>query len=287
MLKYIFVAWAVLCPGLFAAISILTSTTDLAHFASKVGGGLVTVKALAKPNQDLHSITPRPSWAYQARKADTVIVIGMGLDVWMDNIIIASKKKSIMKGEPGYIDASKDVIKHAIPTDIGMEHGHLHAEGNPHYWLSPKQALHVVDTIANQLATQFPDHAPTFKANAANYKKSLRQHIATWQHTLSTISPSLITYHNTFDYFLRAFDLKLDTTIETKPGVPPTPRHLKFLQDTLLEDHIHAVISAKYYPKKHLDFIAKNTSIPAYQLPTSTTTTYIDFINEIVTTLAK
>ena len=67
-----------------AATDVVTTTPELAAIAREVGGGLVSVQSLAKPDQNYHKIEARPTDVVKVARADVFVKLGMGLDQWAE-----------------------------------------------------------------------------------------------------------------------------------------------------------------------------------------------------------
>ena len=70
-------------PPLHAAskLKVVTATTDLAEFASEVGGDRVEVESIARGYQDPHFVEAKPSFLLKLRRADLLIVVGLQLEI--------------------------------------------------------------------------------------------------------------------------------------------------------------------------------------------------------------
>jgi len=62
-------------------LKIVTATTDLAEFASQVGGDRVEVESIARGYQDPHFVEAKPSFLLKLRRADLLIVVGLQLEI--------------------------------------------------------------------------------------------------------------------------------------------------------------------------------------------------------------
>jgi ABC-type Zn uptake system ZnuABC Zn-binding protein ZnuA len=79
-------------------------------------------------------------------------------------------------------------------------------------------------------------------------------------------------------------------TIELKPGVDPTPRHIEDLVNEMKVEHAQIVVREPQFPEKVPALIAKQTGATLVKLPimpggVPDTETYIDEMDYIVHTL--
>lgn len=88
------------------------------------------------------------------------------------------------------------------------EHDHEHGEFDPHTWMSPLNAIVMVENIAKALAAADPANAATYQANAAAYTAELEQLDAEMRAQFATIPAAqriLVTTHDLFGYFARDY----------------------------------------------------------------------------------
>ena len=135
-----------------APLQIVTVSTDFASIAKYIGGKHVQVTSLINGSHDLHHINPKPSMVLKLRHADLLIRVGMSQDSWVDSLIQTARNPKVFKHSPGYLDASINIPKLDVPTaNVHKGHGDVHKDGNPHYWLSPKNGRLIAQAIANKL----------------------------------------------------------------------------------------------------------------------------------------
>jgi ABC-type Zn uptake system ZnuABC Zn-binding protein ZnuA len=79
----------------------------------------------------------------------------------------------------------------------------------------------------------------------------------------------VITYHDTFSYFLRRFGLELAGTIEDRPGIPPSPSHLAELIRTIREQKIKVIVAEPWADRKVVELVARDSGARALVLPSS------------------
>src|SRR5215467_11112357 len=150
-----------------AKISVAASTTDLASIAASVGGDQVDVFAIAKPSADPHRIEALPSYMVKVSRAKIFLKVGLGLDQWADAIVDGSRNSSV-----AVVDCSAGVRVLEKPTGkVDASMGDVHPDGNPHYWLDPRNGAVVATNIAEALAKADPKNAADYRARAETFGK--------------------------------------------------------------------------------------------------------------------
>lgn len=255
-----------------AAINIVAATPDLADIAKQVGGDRVSVYSIAKPNQDLHMIEPRPSDVSRISRADLVVRIGLDLDLWMDALLNAAGNGRVNRGGRGYVDASVGIQKLEVPREqITGASGDIHVYGNPHYWLDPLNGEIISGNILDGLKRVSPANANYYERNRNAFLAGLRSAMRRWQEKLGPYrGRKIVNYHDAWPYFVRRFNLKVLECIEPKPGIPPTASHIASLIEQIKAEKQPVVIAdAAYYSDKAAKTIAARTGARFVVIPTS------------------
>jgi ABC-type Zn uptake system ZnuABC Zn-binding protein ZnuA len=255
-----------------AAISIVAATPDLAAIAKRVGGDRVSVYSIAKGNQDLHMIEPRPSDVGRIARADLVVRIGLDLDMWMDALTNASGNARVNHGGLGYVDASVGIQRLEVPREqISGASGDIHVYGNPHYWLDPLNAEVISANILAGLKRVAPADASHFEKSRNAFLADLRSAMQRWQGKLGPYQGrKIVTYHDAWPYFVHRFNLKVLGCIEVKPGIPPTAFHVASLIEQIKAEGQPVVIAdAAFYPDKAAKTIAARTGAAFVVIPSS------------------
>ena len=74
---------------------------------------------------------------------------------------------------------------------------------------------------------------------------------------------SIVTYHKNWVYFLRLFGLEEAATIEPRPGIPPSPRHVAEVMKLMRERRIGIVLAANYFDEQKVKTVAaKVNAVP-------------------------
>jgi zinc/manganese transport system substrate-binding protein len=251
-------------------LAVVTTTTDLADFARQIGGDRVSVVSLSRGDQDPHAVEPRPSMVMKVKNADILIRIGMDLDLWVDGLIDASRNGKIKKGvrgyldkgTHGYLDVSESIEKLEVPEGkVDGSMGDIHIYGNPHYWTSPENAGLIGDLICERMSELRPGDAGYFKQNHEQYTKKLHEAFEHWKRILQPfVKSGIVTYHNSWPYFARSFDLTIAGYVEPKPGIPPTPSHITELVQTMKSAGVRVIIMEPWFNLKTAQSIAQKAA---------------------------
>jgi len=286
---------ALLCAAQIHAadkIRVVATLTDLADLARNVGGEHVEVFSLATGIEDTHGVPMKPSFVPVLNRADLVVNVGFGCEhAFLPALLEASKNPRIQDGHPGYVDCSVGVTPMDVPLSTDHSQGDVHPYGNPHYLLDPVLAKTAVQNIYNALVATAPQYEADFRANRDAYLAKLDAKIAEWLQLAAPLKGvKFVSYHEHWPYFAKRFGMDYVGTIELKPGVDPTPRHITDLIAEMKTEHIPIVVREPQFPEKVPALIAQQTGATLVKLPimpggVPNTGTYIEEMDYIVHSL--
>jgi len=285
-------------PASAAKIRVVTTLTDLADLTRNVGGDLVDVHCLATGIEDTHGVPMKPSFVPLLNRADLVVLVGFDCEhAFLPALLEACKNPKIQPGHPGYVDCSKDIHPLDVPKSTDHSEGDVHPYGNPHYTLDPVLMRSAVQTICQALSTAAPDHADEFAKNRDAYLAKLDAKITEWEAEMAPFKGTkFVSYHEHWPYFAARFGLVYFGTIEVKPGIDPTAKHIEELVSAMKAEHVPVVVREPQFPEKVPTLIARQTGATLIKLPimpggVPDTDTYIaemDYIvHSFVTVLKK
>jgi zinc/manganese transport system substrate-binding protein len=279
--------------GEAARVRVVASIPDLKALTEAVGGDLVEVDTLARGTQNPHDIEVRPSLMLKLRRADLLVRNGAGGDPWVEPLLLGAQNSRILPGTSGYVDASQGVAIIPPSGPVDRSRGDVHPEGNPHYTLDPSTATVVTQNIVDGLARVAPAQGEQFAARRRDFLARLDAALMRWHKTVEPArSAKVVTYHETFTYFLRRFGLEQAGVIEDRPGIPPSPAHLANLIRTIREQRIRVIMAESFADQKVVALLARESGARAVAVPASVggvkgVETYMDLFEHLTKALSE
>ena len=77
----------------------------------------------------------------------------------------------------------------------------------------------------------------------------------------------VVVYHKNWSYFLKLFGLKEAATIESKPGIPPSAKHVTNLVNMMHDDNVRIILAANYFDEHKVRTVANRTGAEAVIVP--------------------
>jgi ABC-type Zn uptake system ZnuABC Zn-binding protein ZnuA len=129
---------------------------------------------------------------------------------------------------------------------------------------------HLVDMLGGEtlcnLAEQ--DHLIDFLKQQEFEGKPLIEYLGGWmKRTLPLRGIPIVTYHKNWVYFIRLFGLEEAGTVEPKPGIPPSPKHVAHLINLMRDRNISIILAANYFDQQKIRAVALRTDSEAVIVP--------------------
>jgi zinc/manganese transport system substrate-binding protein len=245
-----------------AALKVVTTTEDLAAIAREVGGDRVQVESIARGYQDPHFVEAKPSFVMKLHSADLLIAVGRDLEVgWLPALVTQSRNAKIQPGGSGYLDASRTARILEVPTgQITRAMGDVHPQGNPHYWLDPRNGRRIAQAIQEKLAAVRPDDAAYFGQRYAAFEQKLAAAEKRWDALLGPYKGTkVVTYHRSWANFVDRFGLDVVGYVEPRPGIPPSPAHTLGLMKAMRQQGVKLILVEPYFDTRTPASIARET----------------------------
>ena len=254
-----------------AALRVVSTISTLGSLAKEVGGDRVEVEPLSKGYQDPHFVEPKPSLMLQLNRADLVLHVGLELEIgWLPPLLIGARNPKIQSGEPGNLDCSATIPLLDIPTGkVDRSMGDVHPQGNPHYWLPPRNARLIAREIAARLTQLDPDGKDVYAKRLADFEARVSAKEAEWAPLVARLrGKKIATYHKSWSYVSEWLGLTEVGYVEPKPGIPPDPGHLVSLIAIMKGEGASLLLMENFYNKLTAQLVADKSGARLAQLPT-------------------
>ena len=251
-----------MAPRAEAKVHVISTLQDFASIAQAVGGDRIEVDSLAKGYQDPHFVDAKPSLILKLSKADLMLVAGLELEIgYLPPMLDQSRNAKIHPGNPGYLDLSQGCEVLGRPTGtVTRAMGDVHPFGNPHYWTDPENGRRIAKAIAARLSQLDAANAAAYQSGLAAFEAKLTEKEKQWAAKMGPYAGAkVITFHDSWPNFAKAFKLEVVGHIEPKPGIPPSPTHTLEIINLIQQNKIKAILVEPYFDQKAPKFIAEKT----------------------------
>jgi ABC-type Zn uptake system ZnuABC Zn-binding protein ZnuA len=237
--------------GYAGPLVVVTTTTVFADMIRQVGGPDVSVTSLVPKGGDVHTFEPKPADVQAVASAKLLVMNGLGLDDWLEKTIT----NAAVAGTP--------VVKLGVDLPgVTLLPGEDPGTQNPHLWMDVKYGEAYVDRIAAALKQADPTGAAGFDSRAAAYKTRLEALDVSIRSRIATIPEAdrkLVTFHDAFPYFARAYGITIVGVAVEAPGQDPSAAYTAQLIDAIKASGVKAIFSESQFPAKLVDQLAAET----------------------------
>jgi ABC-type Zn uptake system ZnuABC Zn-binding protein ZnuA len=115
--------------------------------------------------------------------------------------------------------------------------------------------------------------------------KLLIEHLGGWMEVMLPLRGlEIVTYHKNWIYFVTLFGLEEVGTVEPKPGIPPSPRHVTKLVELMRSREIKVILAANYFDEQKIRTVAARVDavpviVPLYVGGQEDAGTYFDMMD--------
>lgn len=254
-----------------AAIKVLATTADWGALAAELGGDKVNVYTATNALQDVHQVDAKPSLVARARSADLLVANGAELEIgWLPVLLQESGNSRIQPGAPGYFEATSALRLLDIPTTVDRSMGDIHALGNPHVQLDPRNVALVAKALTARLAAVDAPNAPYYQSRGADFQARWQKAMTRWTSQAAALKGvPVVVMHKDQTYLVRWLGLQELAAIEPKPGVPPSAGYLAGLVSKLSAAPPRVILANAYNDPKAAQWLAERVKAKVVTLPFS------------------
>lgn len=252
-----------------ASINIFACEPEWAALAEEIGKDKVSVFSATTGKQDPHHIEARPGLIAKARRADLLICTGADLEAgWLPLLLKKSANGKIIAGASGNFMSSDYVELLDKPLAMDRSQGDIHAAGNPHFHLNPHHILTVAKAFTARLGEIDKTNSDFYQASLSDFSQRWQVATTAWEQQAQGIkSNSYVVDHKSWIYLADWLHIDMNTTIEPRPGIPPSSEHLSQLIKIIKEKNIQKIFYAAHANPRAAQWLADQTGTQAIELP--------------------
>ncbi len=277
-------------------LQVIATTSIIADVVSQVGSDLIDLTLLLPVGTDPHTFESTPRDLASVADAHLVFANGMGLEVFLDEMIKnAGGQAAVVYLSPGIETrqlGAGDVREHDEPD-------HAHEGVDPHTWTTPANVIIFVHNIERALSTLDPANTKTYEARAKTYEAELEELDAWVKAQIETIPPEnrkLVTDHTTFGYYADHYGLEqVGAVIPTfSTAAETSAQELVALEEAIKAYKVKAIFVGTSVNPSLSEQVAKDTGTQLVTLYTgslgttgSGVETYLDYIRYNTETIVE
>jgi manganese/iron transport system substrate-binding protein len=237
-------------PG--GRVSVVATTTIFADLAARLAGPDARVDSIAPAGASIEDFAPKPDDARRVADASVIIVNGLGLDRWAEPLLRNASK------EARVVTLSEGLPRLGVGESTGFE------DGNPHFWFDVNYAKAYVERIRDALIAADPSHGEAYRSRSTTYLAELDKLDAELKAKVAEIPTTrrkLVTSHDAFPYFARAYGFTVVGFAQPEEGRDPSPAELAELVEKVRKEQVPAIFSEAQVSPRLAETLAREAGI--------------------------
>jgi zinc/manganese transport system substrate-binding protein len=229
-------------------LPVVATFSILGDMVARVGGDHVQVATLVGPEGDAHAFQPTPADAGKIARARIVFENGLGFEGWLSRLIRAS-------GYRGEVVTASDGATAIMASGTTPD---------PHAWQSPVNALIYVRNIKDGLCRVDAAGCTYYTANAAAFATEIRAldaEIRSWIGAIPADRRKVITSHEAFDYFGRAYGVTFLAPLGLSTDFEPSSGDVRRLIEQIRREKVTALFAESITDPRVTQQIARETGV--------------------------
>jgi manganese/zinc/iron transport system substrate-binding protein len=224
---------------------IITTTGMIADAVQHVVSGNMSVRGLMGSGVDPHTYKATAGDVTRLRNAKMVIYNGLHLEAKLGDILKELQKPTIALGE-------------RLPSDSVHHLENFPGQHDPHIWFDVQLWRQVVHELAIAVSEFDPTNAAEYHRNAAAYRAELQDldtYVRQRVQEIPTASRVLITAHDAFGYFGRAYGVEVLGLQGISTASEAGTQDVQNLANTIATRKIPAVFVESSVPRRHIQAV--------------------------------
>ena len=257
-------------------LKVVTTIFPYYDFARQVGGDRIELKLAVPAGMDSHSFEPTPADMRMIQEADLMISNGGEMEHWVHEVldaVDAPQLEAITMMD--YVETFEEILVEGMEESA---HAHSHAhdhvdslgddgheeeiEYDEHIWTSPRNAMVIVEEIAEKLSEMDPAGAALYEANAAAYEQKLKELDREFQQVAENEKRNMIIIGGKFPfrYLTEAYGFEYRAAFSgCSTDTEPSARTIAYLIDRVREYEIPVVYYQELSSPRVAEIIGEET----------------------------
>ena len=241
-------------PASSGKLSVVTTVAPITSIVENIGGNRIHLQGIVPEGTNSHTYEPSPSIAKILTKADIIIANGLFLEEPTLNLAESVKRDDT----PILLLGDNTISRDQWAFDFTFPESGQHP--NPHLWPDPNLALLYAQLVHDSLVSLDPSNRDHYDDNLASFTVRIDLLDNAIREGISTIPPDnrrLLTYHDSWAYFARTYDVEIIGAIQPSDFSEPSPQEMARLILQVRDLGVPAVFGSEVFPSKALEQIAR------------------------------
>ena len=152
-------------------------------------------------------------------------------------------------------DDHDDHDKHGKKHD---DHDDHEKEDDVHVWLSPDNAIKIVQKVNKVLSLYFPENSKIYNDNTTKFIDKIRNLKMELVKELSPIkNKPYIVFHDAYQYFEKTFELNAVGSVALEGDIASSPKQISFIKDKIVKSKASCVFQEPQFDSKLVKIVVE------------------------------
>ena len=154
-------------------------------------------------------------------------------------------------------DDHDDHDKHGKKHD---DHDDHEKEDDVHVWLSPDNAIKIVQKVNKVLSLYFPENSKIYNDNTTKFIDKIRNLKMELVKELSPIkNKPYIVFHDAYQYFEKTFELNAVGSVALEGDIASSPKQISLIKDKIVKSKALCVFQEPQFDSKLIKIVVEGT----------------------------
>ncbi|MDG1728948.1 MAG: zinc ABC transporter substrate-binding protein [Algibacter sp.] len=225
-------------------LNVITTTTMITDLVKNIGGDHINLQGLMGSGVDPHLYKASEGDVTKLSNADIIFYNGLHLEGKLVEVFEKMKNKKTI------------AIADTLDKNTLISSDYFASNYDPHIWFDVTYWKQATQFIVEKLSEAIPEQKKAFEANGAKYIEQLNTLKTKIEATINTLPKEqriLVTAHDAFNYFGKAFDFEVvglqGLSTATEAGV----KDVQKLSAFIIEHKVKAVFVESSVPKRTIE----------------------------------
>jgi zinc transport system substrate-binding protein len=155
-------------------------------------------------------------------------------------------------------DDHDDHDKHGKKHD---DHDDHESKDDVHIWLSPDNAIKIVEKVNKELILLFPDNASKYSENSNKMIDKIKKLKNELVKDLAPIKGKpYVVFHDAYQYFEKTFDLNAVGSVALEGDIASSPKQISFIKDKIKKLNASCVFQEPQFDSKLVKIVVEGTN---------------------------
>lgn len=237
---------------------VVCTTNIIADAITNIAQEHINLEMLMGPGVDPHLYKPIEQDITKIAQADIIFYNGLHLEARMADLFNSMHKDKVTIAVCANIP-DKKLIR-------SSEHEQYF---DPHVWFDPALWIYAVETITSTLQKHVPQHAQIYEQNKKDYLKKITSMYQQTKHLMKSIPKKqrvLITGHDAFEYFARAYDCQVMSLQGISTASEAGTKDIQDLSNFIFTHKIPAIFIETSIPPRNIQAVQQNVKARGFDV---------------------